>query len=77
VRGQTARAAELYAAAAQTLDGVDMSLHAAAARRRCGEILGGSGGTELIVAADELARSRGIIRPERLAALLAPWAAKD
>lgn len=73
LRGERLRAAKLYELADGALNAVDMSLHAAAARRRRGEILGGEQGGALVSAADEFARSRGITRPERMAAVLAPF----
>ncbi len=50
----------------------DMSLHAACARRRKGELLGGAEGARLVADADAVMREQGIARPDRWAALVAP-----
>ena len=51
---------------------LEMVLHAAAARRRKGELLGGAEGERLATAADAAIRERGILDPIRWLALVAP-----
>jgi len=67
-----ARAAALLDAAARGLSGADLRLHAAAARRRRGELAGGPEGRDLVSAADALMAEQGIRNPARVADLLAP-----
>ena len=71
-RGDAAGAAELLAAAATGLDAADMRLHAAAARRALGELVGGERGRKLVEDADALMRAQSVKQPERLARVLAP-----
>src|SRR5262249_1832631 len=49
-----------------------MALHAAVARRRRGQLLGGSDGRALVESADAWMQTKGIRNPARTAALLAP-----
>jgi serine/threonine protein kinase len=51
---------------------VDMPMHAAAARRQLGRLLGGDEGESLVAAADAWMRRQDVKRPERFAAMLAP-----
>ena len=53
----------------------DTALYAAAARRRRGQLLGGEEGKELVAAADTWMRSEGIVRPDRVAAMIVPGCA--
>src|SRR5207245_2247961 len=69
-RDQAARG-ELLSAVA-LLEAADSGLHAAVARRRAGELEGGTTGQALIGAADAWMAARGIVRAERIAALIAP-----
>jgi hypothetical protein len=71
-RGQLDRAAALYGEAASQFDALQMALHAAAMRRRRGEIVLGDEGRDLIEDADRRMGERGVMRPDRLAAMLAP-----
>ena len=57
---------------AQAFTALDMSLHAAAARRRLGEVAGGERGYTLIAEADSWMRTHGIRNPERMTIMLAP-----
>lgn len=50
----------------------EMALHVACARRRKGELLGGSEGQALVASADEAMRARGVREPPRWTACLAP-----
>jgi hypothetical protein len=72
VRGQSdhalARLAQAEAGAAE----VHLGLHAAAARRRRGELLGGSDGEALVASAESAMRSQDVRDPARMAGLLAP-----
>ncbi len=58
------------------LDALDMTLRAAAAMRRRGELLGGDEGAELVQRADAVMADQQIRNPARWAAMLAPgrWA---
>jgi hypothetical protein len=71
-RGQLDRAASLYADAARGFDGLEMGLHAAVMRKRRGEIVLGAEGGVLMEDADALMHARGVARPDRFAAMLAP-----
>jgi len=51
-----------------------MALHAAAARRRRGEIMGGDTGRALVESADAWMTGQIIRSPERMTAMLAPGA---
>jgi len=54
------------------LDGCGMALHAAAARRRLGRLIGGSEGQELVAAADAWLAGAGIANADGLVRMLAP-----
>jgi tetratricopeptide (TPR) repeat protein len=71
-RGQEGLAMGLYEEAERVFGSLAMGLHAAAARRRRGEIAGGDEGSSLCEGADAWMRDRGVARPDRLAAVLAP-----
>ncbi len=53
-------------------EAADMALHAACARRRLGQVIGGDEGRTLIAAANEWMRGQEIKNPERMAAMIAP-----
>jgi hypothetical protein len=72
LRDDPAAAVPHLEAAVAGFDAVGMALHAAVARRRLGELLGGSGGQELVAGADSWMSGRGIRNPARWAAMLAP-----
>ena len=72
VYGQKDRVVQGLRAAEQGFRAVDMALYAAAARRRCGQFLAGSAGTDLIGAADMAMGEQGVRRPERMVRVLAP-----
>ena len=60
------------AAATKGFEAADMALHAATARRRHGELIGGDEGKTLIEATDTWMRSEKIKNPQRFTALFAP-----
>jgi hypothetical protein len=71
-RGETERALSLLEPAETGLAAADMALHAAVARRRRGELLGGDTGRGLVAAADAWMASQTIRNPERMTAMMAP-----
>ncbi len=71
-REEVARAVALLESAEAGLVAADMALHAAAARRRRGELMGGDAGRSLVAAADAWMAGQGITSPERMTAMLAP-----
>jgi hypothetical protein len=73
-RGDRDGALGLAAGAERDLSAADMALHAAVARRRRGEILGGAQGAALVAAADAWMSERRVRSPERIARMLAPGA---
>ncbi|HEX4446241.1 MAG TPA: AAA family ATPase, partial [Polyangiaceae bacterium] len=56
----------------------EMPVHANAARRQLGVLVGGEAGQALVLEADEIMKSRGVRQPSRYAGMLVPgqWAAK-
>jgi serine/threonine protein kinase/tetratricopeptide (TPR) repeat protein len=70
-RGDTSRAASMFAEALTQLEAVDMNLYAAASRR-LGEILGGDEGRAQVERADSWMRQQGIQDPARMADVFAP-----
>ena len=71
-RGDRRRAvAGLYAAAAQ-FEALEMHLHAAASRRRLGELLGAAPGHALITQADQWMHAQTIRDPARMTSVYAP-----
>ena len=71
-RGETERALSLLEPAEAGLVAVEMALHAAVARRRRGELLGGDTGRGLVAVADAWMTTQTIKNPERMTAMLAP-----
>jgi eukaryotic-like serine/threonine-protein kinase len=71
-RGDTSRAATLFAEAVRQLEAVDMNLYAAASRRRLGEIVGGDEGQAEVGRADSLINQQGILNPVRMTDVFAP-----
>jgi hypothetical protein len=71
-QGETARALSLLEPAETGLAAADMALHAAAARRRRGELVGGDAGRGLVAAADVWMADQTIRNPARMTAMLAP-----
>ena len=69
---QQARAVQGLRAAEQGFRAVDMHLYAAVARRRCGQILGGAAGADIIASADMAMSEQGVRNPSRMTRALAP-----
>jgi hypothetical protein len=71
-RHDAGAARQLLEDAAGRLDAAGLRLHAAAARRRLGERVGGCEGQHLVEQADAWMKGQNIRRPDRMTALLAP-----
>ena len=71
-RGSPERAVALLRDAVDGFDAVDMSLHAAAARRRLGALVSGEEGAAHVRAADERMAAEGVKNPDRIVATFAP-----
>jgi len=71
-RGENDRATALLGSAEAGFVTAEMALHAAVARRRRGELMGGDAGRGLVATADAWMASQGIRSPERMTAMLAP-----
>jgi hypothetical protein len=67
-----AGAAALFGEAGDLLQAVDMHLHAATARRRQGELMGGAQGQQIKDRAEAWMAGQGVRSPERMTGLLAP-----
>ncbi len=61
-----------YACAEAMFAELDMISHAAAVKRRRGQLLGGDAGAALVAEADTVLTGQRVLRPERYAAMLAP-----
>jgi hypothetical protein len=72
VRGDVAGAERLLADAAGAFDAAHMALHAAAARRTLGQLIGGTEGQQLIDAADDWMGRQDIRSPARITESLVP-----
>ncbi len=73
IRRDQARAERCLSEAARLFDDVPMHLFAAAARRRLGELRGGSEGRDLIASSNQWMLDHEIQNPERMTAAIAPW----
>ena len=71
-RGERDAALVHLVSAAEKFTAADMALHAAVARRRRGELLGGAEGAALVDAADAWMKNQSIRNPARMSAMLAP-----
>jgi hypothetical protein len=71
-RGDDATARARLEAATVGFEAADMELHAAVARRRRGELLGGDAGRALVESADAWLRGQRIVSLERWLAMIAP-----
>jgi len=72
LRGDQEGARSQLREAADRFEAVDLSLYAAAARRRRGEISAGEDGIRIVEAADALMKEQLIREPDRLTEVLAP-----
>jgi eukaryotic-like serine/threonine-protein kinase len=72
VAGDKDRALVSYEHAREALEAVGMKLHANVARMRAGALMSGDAGAEASRAALEWMHGQGIVRPDRIASLLAP-----
>jgi hypothetical protein len=72
MRQDAGGARQLLQDAAGRLESAGLHLHAAAARRRLGEQVGGGEGRYLVEQADAWMKGQSIRRPDRMTALLAP-----
>jgi hypothetical protein len=72
VRGDHERAAAGLRAAADQFAALEMHLHATAARRRLGEVLGGATGAALVSEADAWMRAQTIRDPAHMTSVYAP-----
>jgi tRNA A-37 threonylcarbamoyl transferase component Bud32/tetratricopeptide (TPR) repeat protein len=70
--GDGDRAARRLERAIDQLGAASMGLHAAVARRRLGELMGGEEGRAFVARADAWMREHGVSRPEPMALVLAP-----
>jgi hypothetical protein len=70
--GDSSSGVKLLTAAAAGFDEADMALYAAAARTRCGQLLGGDEGVRITSSANQWMTNHGIRNPIRMAAMLAP-----
>lgn len=73
IRRDFAGAERLLVVAAQGFDCVPMHLFATAARRRLGELRGGSEGRALVESSNQWMLEHEIRNPERMTAAIAPW----
>jgi hypothetical protein len=73
--GREADARRHLESAAAALDDLEMTLHAAAARRALGLLVGGDEGAALVTAADRILAAQSVRHPARWAAVLVPAAA--
>jgi serine/threonine protein kinase len=76
-RGRVDAATTLLTTAEQSLQALDMALHAASARRHRGHLIGGEEGRRLILDADTWMTAQRIRNPARMAALLSPGSPVD
>ena len=72
LRGQDDLALVHLDVAIRGFDRAEMALHAACARRRMGELVGGESGRAMVAVADTVMAQGGVRRPERWAAIFAP-----
>ena len=70
--GELEAPVSLYPAAESAFERADMWLHAKSAQRRRGQLLGADEGQRLIADADTWMRQEKIVRPDRMAGMLAP-----
>jgi hypothetical protein len=71
-RGHESKARQGFTDAEAAFAALDLPLHESAMRRRRGELTLGDDGRALCLEADGAMWARGVVRPDRLAAILAP-----
>ncbi len=71
-KGDVSGAMAILATAVTSAEESDLLLHAAAARRRLGELMGGDEGAALVARADEWMASEAIDNPQRMTEVFAP-----
>jgi hypothetical protein len=71
-RGDAKRSGEILNSAMTAFEKVEMRLHAAVARRRLGQLVGGSEGQELVRRAEEWMTGQKIRNFDRMTRMLAP-----
>src|SRR5262249_17710519 len=71
-RGEVESSRALAAQAEAAFEAIGQRIHAAAARRRRGELLGGEEGAALIESADATMRAQAIVDPARMTSALLP-----
>ena len=72
LQGDDDSAVRLLRESAAAFEAIQFKLYAAATNRQLGRLLGGDEGRALVQRADATMREEGIVRPDRIAALLAP-----
>ena len=78
LEGQRERTVLLMKKAVAKLEESETRLYAAAAKRRLGTLLGGEEGQALIETADAWMAGQGVVRPDRMSAMLVPgWSHPD
>jgi len=77
IRGNETDAVTLFSRAETEFNTNDMALHAAAARWRRGEVMGGEEGQALIGSADNWIRGQNIKNPTRIVDMLSPGLTKE
>ncbi len=70
--GDSTAAAATLRTAIQQAEAADMALHAAAARRQLGHLLGGTEGAAVARDAEDAMETRGVVNPGRYASMLVP-----
>jgi eukaryotic-like serine/threonine-protein kinase len=71
-RGDVDKALAALAKAIRGFRAAEMELFAVAAKRRYGELLGGDKGAAMAADAERWMKERGVVRPDRVTAMLAP-----
>jgi tetratricopeptide (TPR) repeat protein len=71
-RGEPERSLRLLTSSEAGLAAADMPLHAAVARRRRGELMGGDAGQSLVASTDAWMAGQAIRNPDRMTGMLAP-----
>jgi serine/threonine protein kinase len=72
IQGRVDQSRELFESAVRNFEKAELSLYAAAAKRRLGELTGGDAGRAMINESDEWMWSQGVKYPDRLTRVLTP-----